>query len=176
MTIVDIGTFGPSERARAEFHLPVAAAAGRDPCNLGARMSVEETERTLRAYVDTLVSGGDFSAFFADDVLWTTMETGEQIRGREAVRDHIVALHSQVFDASPELKGVVVGDGQVALEAAFIGKHVADFAGIAATGAEVRLPYAMFYEVTDGKITELRAYFPIAALVQRLGAAAAVSA
>ena len=35
-------------------------------------MSVEETERVLREYVDALLSGGDFASFFADDVLWTT--------------------------------------------------------------------------------------------------------
>ena len=74
-------------------------------------MSVEETEGTIREYLDALLNGGDFAAFFADDVLWTTMETGDQIRGREVVRDFIIALHSQLFDASPELVNVTVADG-----------------------------------------------------------------
>ena len=52
-------------------------------------MSVEGTESTIRQYVDALLQGGDFASFFADDVVWTTMETGDQIRGREAVRDFI---------------------------------------------------------------------------------------
>ena len=139
-------------------------------------MSLEETENTIRQYVETLLQGGDFAAFFADDVLWTTMETGDQIRGREAVRDFIVALHTQGFDASPELVSIEFGDGVAGLEAVFVGTHTAEFAGIPATGASVRLPYSMFYDVSDAKIAALRAYFPIAALRQQLQDAAATHA
>ena len=105
------------------------------------------------------------------------METGEEIRGRGPVRDFIVALHTQWFHAKPELKSLAVADGLVGLEALFVGTHAAEFAGIAPTGLEVRLPYSVFYDVDDGQITALRAYFPIGTLVARLqGAAAAVTA
>ena len=134
-------------------------------------MSVEETERTVREYLDTLSDGGDFAEFFADDVMWTTMETGDQIRGRAAVRDFIVALHSELFDATPEFGNVTVADGHAALEAVFVGKHTGELAGIPATGAQVRLPYAVSYDLSDGKIAALRAYFPITALITQLGAA-----
>jgi steroid delta-isomerase-like uncharacterized protein len=139
-------------------------------------MSVEETERTLRGYLDALLAGGDFASFFADDVLWTTMETGDQIRGREAVRDFIIALHSQLFAASPELKNVTAADGVAAIEAVFVGTHTAEFAGVPATGAAVRLPYSVGYDISDGKIEALRAYFPITALVQQLRNTAAAHA
>ena len=102
-------------------------------------MSVEETQQVLDEYLDALLGGGDFGAFFADDVRWTTMETGDVISGRDAVRDFIIALHTQLFDASPEFGPVICGDGSAALEATFIGKHIAEFAGVEATGAEVRL-------------------------------------
>ena len=131
-------------------------------------MSVEETERVMRSYVEALDHRGDFSSFFAEDVLWTTMETGDQIRGREAVRDYILSLHHKYFDGSPELRGLVVADGSAAVEALFVAKHIAEFAGIPATGKEVRTPYAMFYSVDDGMITELRSYFPFQALIQQL--------
>jgi len=139
-------------------------------------MSAEETKGTIREYLDALLNGGDFAGFFADDVLWTTMETGDQIRGREAVRDFIIALHSQLFDASPELLNVTVADGVAGLEAVFVGTHVAEFAGVSATGTAVRLPYSVFYDVSGGQIVALRAYFPIAALVQQLRDAAAAHA
>ena len=74
-------------------------------------MTVDETDRTIHPYLDSLQAGGDFAAYFADDVTWTTMETGDQIRGREPVRDFIVALHSQLFDATPEFGHVTVTDG-----------------------------------------------------------------
>ncbi len=131
-------------------------------------MSLEETESTIRQYLDALLNAGDFAAFFADDVLWTTMETGDQIRGREAVRNYITALHSQLFDASPELVSTEFADGVAGLEAVFVGTHTAEFAGVPATGAAVRLPYSMFYDISDGKIVALRAYFPINALLHQL--------
>ncbi len=137
-------------------------------------MSATQTESTLNAYMDVLLSGGDFASFFSDDVLWTTMETGEEIRGRDAVRDFIVAIHSQLFDASVEVRGLVVADGSAVLEAVFVGKHTAEFAGIPATGAEVRLPYTVVYEVTGEQITALRAYLSIAALIQQLRQSARV--
>ena len=136
-------------------------------------MSVEDTERTIHEYLDALQAGGDFAAYFADDVTWTTMENGDQIHGREPVRDFIVALHSQLFDATPEFGHVTVTDGVAALEAVFVGKHTAEFAGVPATGAEVRLPYSVSYDISGGKIDELRAYFPITALVHQLTVAAA---
>ena len=139
-------------------------------------MSLEETQSTVGQYLDALRSGGDFAAFFADDVLWTTMETGDQIRGREAVRDFIVAMHSQSFDASPELVSTEFADGVAGLEAVFIGTHTAEFAGVPATGAAVRLPYSMFYDISGGKIVALRSYFPITALLNQLREAASAHA
>ena len=139
-------------------------------------MSLEETETTVRQYLDALLTGGDFAAFFADEVVWTTMETGDQIRGREAVRDFIIALHSQLFDASPELVSTEFADGVAGLEAVFVGTHTAEFAGVPATGATVRLPYSMFYDIAGGKIVALRAYFPITALLHQLREAASAHA
>jgi steroid delta-isomerase-like uncharacterized protein len=131
-------------------------------------VSVEETERVMRSYEEALDHGGDFSSFFAEDVLWTTMETGDQLRGREAVRDYLLSFHRQYFHGSPELRGLVVADGSAAAESLFVGRHIAEFAGIPASGKEVRTPYSMFYSVDDGKITELRSYFPFQALIQQL--------
>jgi steroid delta-isomerase-like uncharacterized protein len=131
-------------------------------------MSIEETEHTISSYLEALLNGGDFASHFADDVVWTTMETGEEIRGRDAVRDFIVALHTQLFDAAPELVNVTAADGVAGLEAVFVGKHIAEFAGVPATGTAVRLPYCVFYDVSEGRIAALRAYFPISALVGQL--------
>jgi steroid delta-isomerase-like uncharacterized protein len=136
-------------------------------------MSVDDTERTIRGYLDALLSGGDFASFFTDDVRWTTMETGEEITGRTAVADFIVALHRRFFDASPELGSVTTSDGVAAIEAVFVGTHIAEFGDVPATGAAVRIPYSVAYDVSDGQITALRAYFPIQGLVETLREAAA---
>ena len=134
-------------------------------------MSVDATKGTIDAYLDALLNGGDFAQFFTDQVEWTTMETGEQIRGREAVRDFIVALHKELFDAHPKVKTVIVGDGIAALEADFVGTHTGEFAGIAPTGASLRVPYSVVYDLTDDGISALRAYMPVRQIIAELQAA-----
>jgi len=139
-------------------------------------MSVEETQQTMQRYLDALLARGDFASCFADDVEWTTMETGDHVRGRDAVRDYIVAMHTQLFDAVPELRSVATSDGFAALEAVFVGTQIAEFGGVPATGASIRVPYAMAYDLVDDKITALRAYLPLHAMVEQLRAAAPAAA
>ena len=131
-------------------------------------MNVDDTRKTLDAYLDALTGGGDFAAYFDDEVSWTTTETGERVTGREEVRDLILALHTRMFHASPEVRNVVVGEGRAALEAVFVGVHAETFGDVPATGAKVRSLYSVFYDLEDGRITALRAYFPVTALVQEL--------
>ncbi len=133
-------------------------------------MSVETTERVLGEYIEALLSRGDYGRFFSDDVLWTTMETGQEIRGREAVRDYIAALHTVIFDARPVVRGTVAGDGVALLEADFVGRHVGEIGGIAPTGKDVKVAYCVVYDIRGEQISALRAYFPIAALLQQLTA------
>jgi steroid delta-isomerase-like uncharacterized protein len=128
----------------------------------------DATRQTIDGYLDALLNGGDFPAFFADDVLWTTMETGEEIRGRDAVAEFITSLHTQIFDAHPELRGVLAENGKAYLEADFVGTHIADFAGIPATGAKVRVPYCVAYDIDGARITALRAYLPLGVLIAQL--------
>ncbi len=111
-------------------------------------MPLEETEGTVRQYLDALSNGGDFAAFFADEVVWTTMETGEQIQGRAAVRDFIIGLHHQWFDASPELVNITFADDVAGLEAVFVGTHTAGVRGVRpATVPRCGFLYSVFYDV-----------------------------
>ena len=139
-------------------------------------MPENDTRTVMEGYLAALFDGADFERFFAPDVVWTTMETGDQVRGQQAVKDLIVGLHKQVFDAHPELVGLVCGDGTALLEAVFDGTHTGEFAGVPATGAHVRVPYAMGYDVAGGLITALRAYLPMTGLRAQLSEAAAASA
>src|SRR3954452_11838978 len=136
-------------------------------------MSADLTRRTIDSYLEALLTGGDFGAFFAEDVMWTTMENGELTRGRDAVVGLITAMHRELFDAHPEMRNIVVAPGAVALEADFIGTHTGEFAGIPATGAKIQVPYCITYELDGETITALRAYIPIAAMVAQLREAAA---
>ena len=136
-------------------------------------MSRNSTRAVMDGYLAALVEGGDFARFFADDVVWTTTETGEVVTGREAVRDYILVVHTQAFTARPELKNLVVGDSGAILEADFVGTHTGDFGGVAPTGATLRVPYCVAYDVAGDRITALRGYLPIRAMVEALSQATA---
>jgi steroid delta-isomerase-like uncharacterized protein len=130
----------------------------------------------MTAYIEALRADADFGRYFADDVLWTTMESGDQMRGRQAVVDAIRTLHGGVFDARLEVRTLVAAEGTGLLEADFVGTHIGEFAGVPATGASVRLPYAVVYDIADGEITAVRAYLSFTALVGQLQAASAGAA
>ena len=124
-------------------------------------MSLDSTTQTINAYVQALLSGGDFAQYFTDDVRWTTMESGEEISGRKAVGDYIGSMHTTLYDAHPEVKKVAIADGIVAAEFDFTGTNTGEFEGVPPTGEQLRIPYSMFYDVGDNGISHLRAYIPI---------------
>ena len=133
-------------------------------------MSTEVTRETITGYLHALAERGAYGAYFADEVTFTLMGAGQEVKGRTEVEQFIRYFHEQAFDAEPILKNTVVADDQAALEANFVGTHTGDFLGVAATGRQVDVPYAVLYDLDGGKITALRAYIPMDALMQQLGA------
>ncbi len=136
-------------------------------------MGVESVRETMRQYLDALAEEGDFARFFADDVALVMMETGEVTRGRDAVRDAVVGMHTTTFAGRFVCTRLLCDDDSAAIEAQLIGSHAGEFAGIAPTGTPVTLTYAVVYDLADGRITELRGYLPLTATVLQLHAAAA---
>lgn len=133
-------------------------------------MSIEQTQSTMTGYVETLVQRGDYARYFSDDVSWLTVGPNQELHGREAVGQFIRWFHEQAFDAAPRLKNLFVADGKAAIEADFVGRHTAEFFGVAATGREVNIPYCVIYDLAGAQITALRAYLPLDLLFQQLGA------
>jgi steroid delta-isomerase-like uncharacterized protein len=132
-------------------------------------MSVEATSETMRSYLDALVARGDFADYFTEDVTWTTVGSGQELQGRQPVRDFLVWMHTQAFDAHPKVKTLVVADGQAALEADLVGTHTGELLGIPATGKSVQVPYCVVYDLHDDKIAALRAYIPMELFAQQRG-------
>jgi predicted ester cyclase len=127
------------------------------------------TERqVMQDYLDTLIKRADYPAFFTDDVVATFEGTDQRADGREAAGQLIRYVHEVAFDARPEVKKLFVDDGQAALEANFVGTHIAEFAGIQPTGREVRVPYSVIYDIRGDKISALRIYFPMSLLIEQL--------
>jgi steroid delta-isomerase-like uncharacterized protein len=132
-------------------------------------MSVESTRAALTAYLDSLVQRGPYAQYFTDDVTFTLMGPNQEVKGRDAVEQFIRYLHEQAFDAQPELKNTIIGDGNAAAEIDFVGTHTGEFIGVPASGKEVRVPYSVVYDLQGDKITALRAYMPMDALLQQIG-------
>jgi steroid delta-isomerase-like uncharacterized protein len=131
-------------------------------------MTVEGTSQTMRSYLDAFLARGDFAEYYTDEVTWTTVGAGQELQGRQPVRDFLMWMHTQAFDAHPKVKTLVVGDGQAALEADFVGTHTGEFLGMAPTGKSVQVPYCVIYDLHDDKITALRAYIPMDLFTQHL--------
>jgi predicted ester cyclase len=127
------------------------------------------TERqVMQDYLDTLVKRADFPAYFTDDVAATFEGTDQRADGREAAGQLIRYVHQDAFDARMELKNLLTDQGKAAIEADFAGTHTGEFAGIAATGREVRVPYSVIYDLRGDQISALRIYFPMSQLMQQL--------
>ncbi len=56
-------------------------------------MTVEETGQVLTDYAAALLSGGDFGQYLAENVLVQFMDVGQQVSGRQASVDGLIALH-----------------------------------------------------------------------------------
>ncbi len=122
-------------------------------------MTVIETARvTMNNYLDSLIARQKVAKYFARDVTLNVMGTNQEAHGPDAVEGLIRYLHEEAFDAHPELKSLLVDGERAALEADFVGTHVADFMGKAATGKQVRVPYSVVYDLEGDRIKALRIY------------------
>ena len=132
-------------------------------------MSVDDTQRAMNAYVEDLLEGGPYKRHFSEDVVVSLVGTDQGAEGPDGAEGWIDYLHKVAFEASPELKGMIVDDGQAAAEFDFVGKHVGEFGGMGATGRDVRVPYSAVYDLEGEKIRALRIYLSMDLLMQQLG-------
>lgn len=129
-------------------------------------MSLEKTREVVTAY---LRNHGDPS-LLAENAVFTDMNTGEEYRGRDAIARSLEYFYHQAFEARPEVHSTAIDDGHAVAEGEFIGRHIGDFAGIPATGREVRVPICVAYDVEGDTITRARIYLLANVLMQQLGA------
>ena len=127
-------------------------------------------QQVMQDYLDALVKRADFSRYFASDVVATIEGTDQRAVGREAAEQQIRYMHESAFDAHPEVKNLFLDAAaeKAAIEADFVGTHTGEFAGVAATGRAVRVPYTVVYDLRGDLISEFRIYFPMGVLVEQL--------
>jgi steroid delta-isomerase-like uncharacterized protein len=133
-------------------------------------MSVESTRAAVTRYVNSAHT--DLS-MMADDVVFTNMATGDEHRGPDGVRKMLQYIYHVAFDAKAETRNLVFADKQAVLEADFVGKHIGEFAGIPATGKDVRVPLCVVYDLEGDRIKRGRVYMEVPVLLRQLGAGVA---
>jgi predicted ester cyclase len=131
---------------------------------------VESGRATMEAYLEKLAARGPFAGHFADDVMLEIVGAGQITQGRAAVEGMIRAFHEQMFDATPEVKTLIVEGNRAAAEVDFVARHTGEFAGIAATGRQLRVPYSVTYDLDGGWIKALRIYGLASDLIRALSA------
>lgn len=131
------------------------------------------TDTLMESYLRDLIAGGDFTRWLAEDATLTIVGTDQAAAGRGAIEQMIRHLHEQAFEATVETKTVFASGSHAALEADFVGRHIAEFAGVPATNRSFRVPYSAVYDVADGEIAAVRLYMCIPALIAQITAPAA---
>jgi steroid delta-isomerase-like uncharacterized protein len=130
-------------------------------------VSAETTRTTLDRYFS---SEHTDASMMADDVVFTVMATGQEYRGPEAILGMLDYFYHGAFEATVELKNMVIGDGSAITEWDFVGKHTGEFAGVPATERDVRVPLCVAYDVENERIMRGRIYFEIPAFLAQVGA------
>jgi predicted ester cyclase len=129
---------------------------------------MSDQREVMQHYLDALVKRGDFSQYFTNDIVVTVEGTDQRADRREAAEQLIRFFHEKAFDARPELKTLLVDQGKAAIEADFVGTHTGEFAGIQPTGRDIRVPYAVVYDLREDQISRLRIYMPMSTLIEQL--------
>jgi steroid delta-isomerase-like uncharacterized protein len=131
-------------------------------------MSIESTREAVTRYLNS--NHSDLS-MMAPDVVFTSMATGDEHRGVEALAGMLHYIYHVAFDARAETKSLIVADNQAVLEGDFVGKHIGEFAGVPATGKTVRVPLCVVYDLEGGKIKRGRVYFEVPAFLKQVAQA-----
>jgi steroid delta-isomerase-like uncharacterized protein len=129
-------------------------------------MSIESTRKVMNQYFDAQHS--DVSVM-AEDVVFTIMATGQEYKTPEGVHGMLVYFYQIAFNASAEKSNIFFADGKALWEGTFIGTHIGEFAGVPATGKDVRVPLCVVYDLENDRIVRGRVYFEMPVLMAQLG-------
>jgi hypothetical protein len=136
-----------------------------------AAMSTDSTEQTMAAYTQALDSGAPSAGYLADDVVLTFGDSGRQVRGQASVDAAIQELYHGAFAGRMTVTESIVGRGTAAASGELVGTQIGPFAGLAATGNSMAVPYTASYQLVDGRITALQLDFSTAEILYQLATA-----
>ena len=127
------------------------------------KKSISTTQQNIESFFKT-----HDAKYVAEDAVFKNMGTGEETKGREAIAGMLRYMYHIAFDAKAEIINKVITEDKAVLEANFKGKHIGEFAGLAATNKEVDVPLCVSYDLEDGLIKYARIYILSDVLMQLL--------
>jgi len=138
-----------------------------------AAQPAEDVRAFIQEYFDVWKGTDEekILAYYSDDVV-LDLPTGT-LRGKTAVRDNFVHPFIAAFPGNVHsIRNLAHARNLAAVEWSFEAVHKGAFAGLEATGKEVRLTGCSFYEydLAARKIPAGRIYFDLATLLRQLGA------
>lgn len=126
-------------------------------------MAVESTREVIESY-----ERGE--PRIAEDAVYVDVSTGDVREGRDAIREWFRHKHGEVFDTEFERTDFIVEGGRAVQSGYLVGTHIGEYLGVPATGAEVRIPLAVVYEVADGLIQRATVHFGTYSFLRQVGA------
>jgi ketosteroid isomerase-like protein len=117
-------------------------------------MSTEATRAVMAQYFATMDDDGDFGRQLHDDVGWTTLPSGDEVRGRAAVTHHIRVLHERMGEI--RTRTFAVAEGTALVEGDCQPDRAPAPGGRRASPDPV--PFAVVYDVAGGRIAAMRIY------------------
>ncbi len=106
--------------------------------------------------------------YVAEGAVFINMTSGEQTKGKEAIGNMLHFIYQVAFDAHANVINTIITEEKALLEAEFKGKHIGEFAGMAATGKEVNVPLAVSYDLEEGLVKVARIYMLEDVMIKQL--------
>ena len=129
-------------------------------------MSLETTKKVMMKYFN---ADHEDVSMMAPDVTFTTMADGQETKSPEGVLQMLNYFYHIAFDATAEQRNLLFSEENAVWEGEFVGKHIGEFAGIPATGKQVRVPLCIVYDIQNEQLKRARIYLEVPALMHQLG-------
>jgi predicted ester cyclase len=127
----------------------------------GETMSTDQNKAFIRTYLEAL-SGKDKPAELQDEYIADS---------DQELKDHIIFFEVSFPHYTIAADDMIAEGDRVAVLARFQGTHNGELLGIAPTGKEVDVPFAITYRLAEGKIAQHWMSFDRMALMEQLGVA-----
>jgi predicted ester cyclase len=106
--------------------------------------------------------------YVTEDAVFTSMNTGEETHGREAIGQMLNYFYHVAFDAKAEITNKVITEKKAVFEFNFKGKHIGEFDGMQPTNKEVNVPTCVSYDLENGLIKKGRIYMLVDVMMKQL--------